>query len=560
MQGILCEHITPLQTHVSFTMVLEADLLLTNGLVFNPFTLEWNNDAIAITGGRIIGLGDYPAKKVRDCSGYHITPGFIDAHAHIESSFLPPGEYSRLAAQHGTTTTIADPHEIANVCGIEGIRYMLQSPSITDIRYALPSCVPATPMDECAEPLLADTLASFLKTDTSLIALGEVMNVPGVLACDPDLIQKLGFFSCREGHAPMLTGSSLDAYICAGIQSDHETTGYREGYEKLRRGMYLYIREGSTEKNLIELIPLATRTTAPRCCFCTDDRDVTELMQKGVIDDCIRLAIARGCEPEIAYRIATLSAAERFSLYDRGACTPGRRADLVILSDMERCTIHDVLIAGISYREVQTSPAPKTPFYPFHATTPAALDLEITESGIATVVSLNRNRIDTSVMRVPVNGKTLPDLSRDILKAVVVSRYTPDKMGIGLVHGFSMKKGAIASSVSHDSHNIIAVGTSDEEICLALGAVIEHKGGVTIVHEDELYLLPLSIAGLMSDMPAHDVAKKLSEIEDCVARWEGLEDAFMYLSFLALTVIPEVRITERGVFDGRTFEDIPLFS
>jgi len=541
-------------------MVLEADLLLKNGLVFNPFTLEWNNDAIAITGGRIIGLGDYPARKVRDCSGCYIIPGFIDAHAHIESSFLPPGEYSRLAAQHGTTTTIADPHEIANVCGIEGIQYMQQSPSITDIRYTLPSCVPATPMDECAEPLLADTLQSFLKTDTSLIALGEVMNVPGVLAGDPDIIQKLGFFSCREGHAPMLTGSSLDAYICAGIQSDHETNSYLEGYEKLRRGMYLYIREGSTEKNLVELIPLATRATAPRCCFCTDDRDAIELVQNGMIDDCIRLAIARGCEPEVAYRIATLSAAERFSLHDRGACTPGRRADLVILSDMERCTIHDVLIGGISYREAPPLPVPKTPFYPFHATVPAALDLALTQSGIATVVSLNRNRIDTSAMRVPVNGKMIPDFSRDILKAVVVSRYTPHKMGIGLVHGLSMKKGAIASTVSHDSHNIIAVGTSDEEICRALAAVIEHKGGLAIVNEDEMHLLPLPIAGLMSDIPNSGVTKKLSEIEDCVARCGGCEHAFMYLSFLALTVIPEVRITERGVFDGRAFEDIPLFS
>jgi adenine deaminase len=541
-------------------MVLEADLLLTDGLVFNPFTLEWNSDGVAILDGRIIGLGDYPAKKVKDCSGYYITPGFIDAHAHIESSFLPPGEYSRLAAQHGTTTTITDPHEIANVCGLGGIQYMQQSGTITDIRYTLPSCVPATPMDECAQPLLADTLQSFLKTNNSLIALGEVMNVPGVLACDPDIIQKLGLFSCREGHAPMLTGSNLDAYICAGIQSDHETTSYREGYEKLRRGMYLYIREGSTEKNLLELIPLANRATASRCCFCTDDRDVTELMQKGVIDDCIRLAIARGCEPEVAYRIATLSAAERFSLHDRGACTPGRRADLVILSDIERCTLDDVLIGGISYRDAQTLPPIKTPAYPFHATTPGVLDLTLTQSGIATVISLNWNRIDTYAMRVPVNGKMIPDFLRDILKAGVVSRYTPHKLGIGLVHGFSMKRGAIASSISHDSHNIVAVGTSDEEICQALAAVIEHKGGVAVVDGDEVHLLPLPIAGLMSDMPATSVAKNLSEIEDCALRCGSCTHAFMYLSFLALTVIPEVRITERGVFDGLAFEDIPLFS
>ena len=439
-------------------MVLEADLLLTNGLVFNPFTLEWNKDTIAIRDGKIIGLGDYPAKKVQDCSGCYIVAGFIDVHAHIESSFLPPGEYSRLAAKHGTTTTIADPHEMVNVCGIKGMQYMQQSSSITDIRYVLPSCVPATPMDECAKPLSAAALASFLKTDktdNSLIALGEVMNVPGVLACDPDVIQKLRLFSFREGHAPMLTGSSLDAYICAGIQSDHETTSYQEGYEKLRRGMYLYIREGSTEKNLIKLIPLATRTTASRCCFCTDDRDVTELVQKGMIDDCIRLAIAQGCEPEVAYRIATLSAAERFSLHDRGACTPGRRADLVILSDMETCTIHDVLIGGIRYCEAQAQPFIKIPPFPFYATVPAALDLKLTQSGTATVISLNQHRIDTSAMHVPVDGSAIPNFSRDILKAVVVSRYTPHQMGIGLVHGFSMKKGAIASSVSHDSHNII---------------------------------------------------------------------------------------------------------
>ncbi|MDR2855072.1 MAG: adenine deaminase [Methanomicrobiales archaeon] len=541
-------------------MTQEVDLLLTNGLVFNPFTLEWIHESIAIQDGKIIGLGTYPAKKVQDCSGFYIAPGFIDAHAHIESSFLSPCEYSVLAAQHGTTTTIADPHEIANVCGTQGIEYMQQNHCITDIRYTLPSCVPATPIDACAQPLCAATLSSFLKTDASIIALGEVMNVPGVLAGDLDLMQKLDLLVYREGHAPMLTGNQLDAYINAGIQSDHETNTYQEGYEKLRRGMYLYIRQGSTEKNLPELIPLATHKTAPRCCFCTDDRDAIELMQKGAIDDCIRLAIAHGCEPEIAYRIATLSAAERFGLHDRGACTPGRRADLVILSDMQKCIIHDVLLSGRSYRDTPVSPPPKSPIYPFHATIPSPCDLRVSQSGIATVIALHHHHIDTTAMEVPVHGEQIPDLARDILKVVVVSRYTPHKMGIGLVYGFAMKRGAIASSVSHDSHNIIAVGTSDEEICAALAAVIEQKGGIAIVDGKERNILPLPIAGLMSDISASSLCERLGEIEDCAARCGACSHAYMYLSFLALTVIPEVRITERGVFDGRRGEDIALFS
>ena len=541
-------------------MTQEVDLLLTNGLVFNPFTLEWTHESIAIQDGKIIGLGMYPAKKVQDCSGFYIVSGFIDAHAHIESSFLSPCEYSALAAQHGTTTTIADPHEIANVCGIKGIQYMQQNHCMTDIRYTLPSCVPATPLDACAQPLCAATLAEFLKIDSSIIALGEVMNVPGVLAGDPDLMQKLALFSCREGHAPMLTGHELDAYIHAGIQSDHETNTYQEGYEKLRRGMYLYIRQGSTEKNLPELIPLATHATAPRCCFCTDDRDVIELMQKGAIDDCIRLAIAHGCEPEIAYRIATLSAAERFALHDRGACTPGRRADLVILSDMQKCIIHDVLLCGISYRDTSVSSPPKTPIYPFHATIPSPSDIRVSKSGIATVISLHHQHIDTTAMEVLVHGEQIPDFARDILKAIVVSRYTPHKMGVGLVHGFSMKRGAIASSVSHDSHNIIAIGTSDDEICAALSAVIEHKGGIAVVDGNEKTVLPLPIAGLMSDISAPALHGKLGEMEELALRCGACPHAFMYLSFLALTVIPEVRITERGVFDVRRWEDVDLFS
>jgi adenine deaminase len=283
-------------------------------------------------------------------------------------------------------------------------------------------------------------------------------------------------------------------------------------------------------------------------------------MRRGAIAVCIRLAIAHGCEPEIAYRIATLSAAERFALHDRGACTPGRRADLVILSDMQKCIIHDVLLCGISYRALELSPPPKTPVYPFHATIPSSSDIRLSRSGIATVIALHHHHIDTTAMEVSVHGEQVPDLARDILKVIVVSRYTPHKMGIGLVHGFSMKRGAIASSVSHDSHNIIAVGTSDEEICAALAAVIEHKGGIAIVDGKERNILPLPIAGLMSDISASSLNEKLGEIENCAVKCGACPHAFMYLSFLALTVIPEVRITERGVFDGRKCEDITLFS
>jgi len=317
-----------------------ADAVFRNASIFDPFTCSWDEGSLAVKDGIVLGTGDYRGKKEYNVSGTYIVPGLIDAHVHIESSLLTPREYSRLVAQHGSATVIADPHEIANVAGVAGIEFMLSQRKglPVDLRYMLPSCVPATPRDVGGSTLDATDLARF-KDREGILGLGEMMNVPGVLAGDPDLYKKLDIFSLRDGHAPQLFGKDLNAYILAGLQSDHECSHLAEAEEKIRKGMYVYIREGSTECNIEALAPLVTPLTVSRCCFATDDCHADVLMNDGHIDRCIRSAIACGVVPELALRMATLSAAERFGLHDRGALAPGRRADFCIVSDPEKFVV-----------------------------------------------------------------------------------------------------------------------------------------------------------------------------------------------------------------------------
>lgn len=538
--------------------ITTADAVFTNASIFNPFTCTWDKGTLGIKHGIVLGIGNYAGKKEYDLAGRYIVAGLIDAHVHIESSLLTPREYARLVAQHGTATVIADPHEIANVAGLAGIEFMLSQRAglPVDIRYMIPSCVPATPMDVGGAILDAPDLARF-KSREGVLGLGEMMNFPGVLGADPAIGKKLEIFSIRDGHAPMLSGNDLNAYILAGLQSDHECTSRDEAEEKLKKGMYIYIREGSTEHNIEELAPLITPLTVSRCCFATDDCHVDRLMEDGHIDRCIRKAIACGVAPELAIRVATLSAAERFGLTDRGSLAPGCRADFCVIDDPEKFIVSQVFVAGKELGDMHTDEKTSLPST-FRCSIPSADTIRIQGTGTARVIGIMQHQIVTESLRIPINERA--QLDHDILKVVVCNRYGTGACGVGLVRGFQFKTGAIASSVAHDAHNVIAVGTNDDAIRRAIGAVIRMQGGMAAVLEEKETTLPLDCGGLMSTLSYSEVAARLQELHDVTEKMGGIEDPFMYLSFLSLTVIPCLRITERGMFDVGEFKDVPLFT
>ena len=536
-----------------------ADAVFKNALVFNPFTGDWERGDLAIKNGLVLGIGIYNGKTEYDLTGSYIIPGLIDAHVHIESSLLVPREYARLVALHGTTTVIADPHEIANVAGVRGIDFMLaeREGAGIDIRYLLPSCVPATPVDKGSATLDARDLEQYIGCD-GILGLGEMMNVPGVLAADPAIGEKLRMFSICDGHAPLLRGNDLNAYILAGIQSDHECTRRDEAEEKLQRGMYIFIREGSTERTIADLIGLVTRNNVARFCFATDDCHADILFEKGHIDRCVRRAVECGLEPELALRMATLSAAERFGLSDRGALTPGRRADFCVVDDLHQFIVKKVFVLG---KEVIASPSfpPTSPPSPFTCRIPSADEIRVKGTGQARVIGLVAHQILTDSLRYTIEAQDIPDLNRDILKVVVCNRYRHKECAIGLVHGFLLKRGAIASSISHDAHNIIAVGVSDADILRAIDHVVRLRGAMVAVAGETSTILPLDCGGLMSTLPYPEVVKRLKDLHTVTECMGSINDPFMYLSFLALTVIPSLRITDRGLFDVRESADVPLF-
>jgi len=536
-----------------------ADTVFRNALIFNPFTGGWEHGNLAIKDGVVLGIGDYAGKTEYDLKGSYIIPGLIDAHVHIESSLLTPREYAGLVVRHGTTTVIADPHELANVAGTRGIDFMLsqREGAAIDMQYLLPSCVPATPEDVGGAKLSASDLRPYTGCN-GIRGLGEMMDVPGVLAADPSVMEKIRLCPVRDGHAPLLSGNDLNAYILAGLQSDHECTRLDEAEEKLRRGMYIFVREGSTERNIADLIGLVTRENVSRCCFATDDCHADLIAECGHIDRCIRRAVECGLKLELAIRMATLSAAERFGLSDRGALTPGRRADLCVIDDLQTLKISRVFVGGDEIVEpVLDQPIPF--FSPFPDTAPSRDDIRINGSGNARVIGLVPLQIITTSLRYPVAAKDIPDFSRDILKVVICNRYRDTGCGVGLVHGFSLKRGAIASSISHDAHNIIAVGAGDGEILSAIQEVICSRGAMVAVTGESKTILPLDCGGLMSTLPYRKVVAQLQDLREATEKMESISDPFMYLSFLALTVIPALRITNRGLFDVGELCDVPLF-
>lgn len=538
---------------------IPADTVFLNAELFNPFDCTWDVCDFAVSGGTVIGCGDYSGNTEIDLKGAKVLPGLIDSHVHIESSLLTPSEYGRLVVPHGTTTVIADPHEIANVCGSAGIEYMLTESEKTDlnIEYMVPSCVPATPVDRGGAVIGPDDLKRFRGRD-HISGLGEMMNYPGVLSGFDDVYEKLEIFDIIDGHCPGLSGKELNAYVMQGIRSEHECTSLEEAREKLKNGMHIFIREGSTEKNLERLVPLVNEITVSRCSFATDDRHADMLFSSGHIDDCIRKAIDCGIKPELAYRMATLSAAEYFRLFDRGAVSPGRRADFCIIDDSNKIEIKKTFIKGREFADPGYK-APGRIDYDFNMQIPDREGMQIKDKGMAKVISILEGEILTKKLELSLDGSNIPDLKKDILRAVVCDRYGGEGYGTGLVKGFGLKSGSIASSVSHDAHNAVAVGVLDEDIIEALRIVESCRGAMAVVCDGKTAVLPLECGGIMSKMSYESVVDSLSEIKDILKGMTNLNDPFMYLSFLALTVIPELRITSRGLFDVKSFADISVF-
>ncbi|WP_373501484.1 adenine deaminase [Desulfococcus sp.] len=555
----------------------KADLLLKGGRLINVLSGRIEPVDIAVSDGRVAGFGDYAADAVVDLDGRYVAPGFIDAHLHIESAMASVTEFARAVVPLGTTTVVADPHEIANVLGAEGIRYMLASAENQPLNvcYALPSCVPATAMETAGAVLGARDLAPFMGHER-IRALAEVMNFPGVVAGDPDILEKIALarrFGKRvDGHAPGLSGKALAAYAAAGITSDHECTAAGEAAEKLALGMHIMVREGTGARNLEALFPVIREKTLDRMMWCTDDRHPHDILSEGHVDHILRKAIALGLDPVSAIRMGTLHPARYFGIRDAGALSPGRRADMVVFSDLAAPRAEAVYVGGRLMAEngrmLPEIPRPQSGGVPpsMHIV-PDRLNFAVPAKGrrirvievIPDQVMTGRSVMDAAVR----DGMAVADPSRDLLKIAVVERYTgKGGTGLGFVRGFGLGRGALASSVAHDSHNIVVVGTDDAEMKTAVSAVVRMGGGLCATLDQAVRAaLPLPIAGLMSPEPMGAIQGLLDALT-AAAREMGatLRDPFMTLSFLALPVIPELKLTDKGLVDVGRFAVVPLFT
>ena len=547
-----------------------ADLLLKNARIVNTFIGEIEQADVAIYGDRIAGVGDYgKAKEFIDLQGKFLAPGLINGHTHIESSMLHPARYAQAVVPRGTLAVVTDLHEIANVCGFEGIKFItdLARKLPLHILFMAPSCVPATHLETSGAQISSKEIKRIL-AHPKIIGLGEMMNFPGVVSGDEEVLQKLGASKGRviDGHAPGLAGKRLNAYLSAGILSDHESTTPEEGKEKLRRGMYLMIREGSSEKNLDALLPLVTDNTYKRCFFVVDDLSCSDLLREGDIDAVVRKAIDRGLEPVRAIQMATINTAEYFRLHDRGGIGPGYIANLITINDLNKLEIDMVfyqgkLVAGqgkplfplppvtLELKDTVRIKPPMGKSLRIAATDETYPVIEIIPGQIVTKKTIEKMKV--------VDGVLMPDVGRDILKLVVVERHKASgNIGLGLVKGFGLKKGALASSVAHDSHNIIAVGTNDFDILKAIEEINRLQGGLVVCANLEILAsLPLPIAGLLSPELLDVVVSQHEKVEKAAASLGNLPTApFAILSFLALPVIPELRLTDLGLVDVVEFK------
>ncbi len=554
-----------------------ADLLLRHARIVNVFTGQVEEGDIAIAGEYIAAVGrGYAGRRVVDLAGAVVVPGLIDTHVHVESSMVSPPQFARAVVPHGVTTVITDPHEIANVAGSAGIRYMIEaSEGLPLTLYVnLPSCVPATHMGTAGATLEAEDLLA-LRHLPRVLGLAEFMNVPGAVLGLPGALEKLLAFQDGhiDGHAPGVRGAWLQAYVAAGPSTDHESMTADEALEKVRLGMYVLVREATAARNLHALLPAITPENARRFAFATDDRHPADLLDAGSIDNNVREAIAAGLDPVTAIRMATLNAAEAFGLRDRGAIAPGRRADLVVTPSLEAFRAVKVFAGGRLVAEegqvVGEWPIPAVDEGAVRHTVHVdveALSFRIPAQGRRLrVIGVVPDQVVTEervMVAKVVSGEAVADVQRDLLKLAVVERHTGSgRVGLGFVHGLGLKRGAIAGSVGHDCHNITVAGTNDAEMMTAVHAIQAMGGGlVAVLNGEVIGQVPLPIAGLMSDQPVEVVRRQMDALLDA-ARQLGspLHDPFMQLGFLALEVIPKLKLTDQGLVDVEKFDFVPLW-
>lgn len=544
----------------------KADLVLKNAKYLNVFSNEFLCGDIAVANGLISGVGKYDGKTEIDVSGKLVLPGFIDAHIHLESSMVTPAEFAKAVVAHGTTTVITDPHEITNVMGIDGVEYMIQASQNLpiDVHFMMPSCVPATEIDESGAELDCKDIDLYLD-NKKVLGLAEMMNYVGVINGDKNVLSKIVTSQAHhkkiDGHAPELSGNDLNAYIAAGVYSDHECSTFENALEKLRKGQFIMIREGTAAHNLKALMPLLTQQYYSRCMFATDDKHPSDLLYGGHIDYIVKQALKNGADPIVALKTATHHAARYFLLNNKGAIASGYLADIVVVNNLEDFNVETVFKRGklVFDGEVKDFSAPTVDeklaekcFDTFHldSVTPSSfkVDGKLGLIGLVGGELLTRN----------LGTADKVDVENDILKIACIERHKgTNHIGVGYVKGYSLKSGAVATSVAHDSHNIITVGCNDDDIAVAVNAIKDSKGGIAVVENGKIKaLLELPIAGLMSDEPLTTVNEKLENAK--LSAYElGADksiDPFMTLSFLSLPVIPSLRITTKGVFDAENWK------
>lgn len=544
----------------------KADLVLKNAKYLNVFSNEFLCGDIAVANGLIAGVGKYDGKTEIDVSGKLVLPGFIDAHIHLESSMVTPAEFAKAVVAHGTTTVITDPHEITNVMGIDGVEYMIQASQNLpiDVHFMMPSCVPATEIDESGAELDCKDIDLYLD-NKKVLGLAEMMNYVGVINGDKNVLSKIVTSQAHhkkiDGHAPELSGNDLNAYIAAGVYSDHECSTFENALEKLRKGQFIMIREGTAAHNLKALMPLLTQQYYSRCMFATDDKHPSDLLHGGHIDYIVKQALKNGADPIVALKTATHHAARYFLLNNKGAIASGYLADIVVVDNLEDFNVETVFKRGklVFDGEVKDFSAPTVDeklaekcFDTFHldSVTPSSfkVDRKLGLIGLVGGELLTRNLGTADKI----------DVENDILKIACIERHKgTNHIGVGYVKGYSLKSGAVATSVAHDSHNIITVGCNDDDIAVAVNAIKDSKGGIAVVENGKIKaLLELPIAGLMSDEPLTTVNEKLENAKSSAYELGADKsiDPFMTLSFLSLPVIPSLRITTKGVFDAENWK------
>ncbi|WP_281976073.1 adenine deaminase [Halobacillus litoralis] len=559
---------------------LPADLVIKNAKVIDVFNLEILHTDVAIAGGRTVGLGKYEGKETFNAEGKFLAPSFIDGHVHIESSMVPPSEFAKVVLPHGVTTVITDPHEIGNVLGKAGIEFMIENTKKLplDVLFMLPSCVPATPFENSGAKLTAEDLRPFLSHE-QVLGLAEVMDYPSLKNASPSLLEKIVETRAQggqiDGHLAGLDENAVNVYTSAGVKTDHECNTSEEALHRLRRGMYLMIREGSVAKDLNAILPVVNAHNLRRCLFCTDDKHIDDLIKEGSIDHHVRLAVKQGFDPLMAIQMATLNPAECYGLQQKGAIAPGYEADFLLFDDMKDLDITHVFKKGrlvarhgkFIEEDIETSQLPESIKGTVHLTklTKASLAIPMNGTSKANIIQMHPNQLRTTHITEDVNVckcHFLPSVGNDQLKIAVIERHhKTGNIGLGIIKGIGLQKGAIATTIAHDSHNIVAVGTNDDDILKAIDHLEEMGGGLAITENSTLLSsLPLPIAGLMSDRKSEQVDAGLKHIHETLYKqgFRGQFNPFLTLSFMTLPVIPSLKITDKGLFDVENSKHIKV--